>query len=212
MKIEITKSKLLSLLLHQLGFFLADKEDNKMIKDHLEIVLKRIKFCFEGLKSMNKYYIKEDQAYFNPLHSGQYCIFLYYFGNSIYRSNGPNKTSDKLYLLNKSLNACDLYYEIDLPDIFFLDHPVGSVLGRANYSDYFSFSQNCTVGNNHGIYPSFGTGVKLLSGAKVLGNCNVGDNVIVSANTYIKDQDISPNSIVFGSSPNLTIIENTFNY
>jgi serine O-acetyltransferase len=37
----------------------------------------------------------------------------------------------------------------------------------------------------------------------VLGNCTIGDNVWISANTYIKDEDVPANTIVFGSSPNL---------
>jgi serine O-acetyltransferase len=92
-----------------------------------------------------------------------------------------------------------------MPDVFFLDHPVGSVLGRATYGLNFSFSQNCTVGNNKGIFPTIGKNVQMLSGSKILGRCKIGDNVIVSANTYIKDTDIPANSLVFGSSPNLVI-------
>ena len=79
-----------------------------------------------------------------------------------------------------------------------LDHPVGSVLGRAQYGEFFSFSQNCTVGNNKGIYPVIGKNVGMLSGSKILGKCEIGDNVIVAANTYIKDQSVPPYSLVFG--------------
>lgn len=86
-----------------------------------------------------------------------------------------------------------------------LDHPVGSVLGRAKYGDYFEFSQNCTVGNNKGVYPTIGNHVRMKSGAKIVGDCNIGNNVILAANTYVKDTNIEDNSVVFGSSPNLII-------
>lgn len=66
-------------------------------------------------------------------------------------------------------------------------------------------SQGCTVGNNHGEYPSFGESVFMLSNSKVLGGCEIGSHVIISANTYIKDTDIPSGSIVFGQSPNLVI-------
>jgi serine O-acetyltransferase len=92
-----------------------------------------------------------------------------------------------------------------MPKIFFLDHPVGTVLGKANYGEGFTFAQNCTVGNNKGKYPVFGLNVRMKSGSKVLGDCMIGDNVIISANTYIKDMNIPKCSIVFGSSPNLII-------
>ncbi len=105
------------------------------------------------------------------------------------------------------LNACDLFYEVELPDIFRLDHPVGTVMGRAKYSDYFLFSQNCTVGNNRGIYPQIGQHVWMCTNASIIGNCIIGNNVIIGANACVKDQNIPDNSIVFGQSPNLIIKE-----
>lgn len=103
------------------------------------------------------------------------------------------------------MNACDLYYEIALPDIFMLDHPVGSVMGRATYGNYFSFGQNCSVGNNKGIFPAIGEYVKMSANSMILGNSNIGDNVTIAAGACVKDQDIPQNSLVFGSSPNLII-------
>jgi len=50
-----------------------------------------------------------------------------------------------------------------------------------------------------------GENVRMMSGSKILGECIVGDHVVFSANTYIKDTDIPSCSIVFGSSPNLVI-------
>ena len=62
------------------------------------------------------------------------------------------------------------------------------------------------MGNNHGIFPRFGESVFMLSNSKVLGNCKIGSDVIISANTYVKDADIPSGSIVFGQSPNLVIL------
>ena len=98
--------------------------------------------------------------------------------------------SDKLYALNKAMASVDLFYQVELPDIFTFDHPLGSVMGRASYSDYFTFSQGCTVGNNRGIYPRFGQSVFMLSDSKVIGDCEIGSNVIIGANAYVKDVDI----------------------
>ena len=115
---------------------------------------------------------------------------------------------DKVYALNRATSSADMYYEVELPDVFTFDHPLGAVMGRAEYSDYFTFSQGCTVGNNHGVYPKFGERVFMLSNSKVIGDCHVGDNVIFGAGTYVKDTDIPSNSLVFGASPNLIIKEN----
>ena len=115
---------------------------------------------------------------------------------------------DKVYALNRALSSVDLYYEVELPDVFTFDHPLGSVMGRAKYSDFFTFSQGCTIGNNHGVYPRLGERVFMMSNSKVIGDCEVGDNVVIAANAYVKDQDIPSNSLVFGASPNLIIKEN----
>lgn len=120
---------------------------------------------------------------------------------------GVRSVCDKVYALNRALSSADLYYEVELPNIFTFDHPLGAVMGRAKYSDYFTFSQGCTVGNNHGIYPRFGRRVFMMSDSKVIGDCKVGDNVVIAANAYVRDQDIPGNSLVFGASPNLIIKE-----
>ncbi|MGX6642748.1 hypothetical protein [Legionella pneumophila] len=205
MLIEITTNQLLALVIKQLEalFFLED-EEKKIVSDIMGNALKRCDFCFSNTE--NKYYKKNDKTYFNPYHSGQYSIFLYYLSNSVFEYL-PNLTSlaDRIYYLNKALNGLDLFYEVKMPAIFMLDHPVGSVLGRAKYGDYFEFSQNCTVGNNKGVYPTIGNHVRMQSGAKIVGDCNIGNNVILAANTYVKDTNIEDNSVVFGSSPNLIV-------
>ena len=205
MTLEISKKKILEGVVKQLNSFF-DVSDNEIniLADYFEDVLLRTEICFSNTD--NKYYSKNNKAYFNPYHSGQYTIFLYFFSNSIFRENIKFKgLADKLYYLNKIMNGCDLYCEIDLPNIFMLDHPVGSVMGRANYSDYFTFGQNCTVGNNHGIFPVIEKNVKMSANSMIIGNCTIGENTIIGAGACIKDEDIPKNSLVFGYSPNLII-------
>jgi len=203
MIISVTKEELITLAIKQVdNLFLCDKETEvKAIAKDIPEAIERIEHCFSFSKC--KYYQKNNDIFFNPFHSGQYAIFLYFLSRILSREN--NSLADKVYYLNKALNSVDLYYEVEMPRIFDLDHPLGSVIGRAKFSDFFFFTQNCTVGNNNDIYPRFGENVTMLSGATVIGNCKIGSNCIISANTYIKDQDVPDNSIVFGSSPNLII-------
>lgn len=204
MEIKTGTDGVFNLVCHQLSnLFLMETDERKRVHDAFETTLARVDACFSA--STNKYYRSADQVLFSPYHSGQYCIFLYYLANTAFQSGGhqPSVVCDKLYMLNKALNGLDLYYEVAMPDVFFLDHPVGSVMGRAQYGDGFSFSQNCTVGNNKGRYPTIGRNVKMMSGSKILGGATIGDGAIISANAYVKGQDVPPNSIVFGSSPNL---------
>lgn len=78
-------------------------------------------------------------------------------------------------------------------------------MGRAEYGDFFCFSQGCTVGNNKGLYPRIGKHVSMSSGSKILGNCNIGDHVILAANSYVLDEDIPSFSIVFGMHPDIRV-------
>ena len=208
MKIDYSKEYLLQLIERQLSMFMVTPIELKTINENIDAVLERLEYSFKF--NANKYYSKEGEPYFNPFHSGQWAIFLYYLSNTLFVKNVVNRTiCDKIYYLNKMLNGCDLFYEVKLPDIYMSDHPVGTVMGRATFANYFSFCQGCTVGNNNGIFPVFGEYVTLLSDAKVIGKCVIGSNVIIGANTYIKDENIPSNSIVFGMSPNLIIKPNT---
>lgn len=160
----------------------------------------------------NKYYSRDGEAYFDSLHGCQYAMFLYQLSRQNYLGGGAATLSDKLYALLKMMSSADLFYQVELPEIFTFDHPLGAVMGRAEYSDYFNFSQGCTIGNNKGIYPRFGESVFMMSNSKVIGDCRIGDYVIISANAYVKDTNIPSGSIVFGQNPNLIIKEDKLNY
>jgi serine O-acetyltransferase len=207
---DYSDADLIDLIATQLKIFkITDLEINRIGHIFPE-VKSRVEFSFSH--STNKYYRKKDEVFFNPFHSEQWCIFLYFLSNSLYKKTKSNMIlCDKIYYLNRMLNSCDLFYEVMLPDIFFLGHPLGTVIGRGTFKNYFSFSQGCTIGNNKGVFPVIGERVKMLSNSKIIGDSNIGDNVIIAANTYIKDTNIPNNSIVFGSSPNLVLKENKLN-
>ena len=164
-----------------------------------ETAIQRTHKCLDGTK--DKYF---HAGVINAGHTGQYCTFLYFLCNECYQL-GLTPEASAIYALNKALHGCDLFYEIELPEVFHLDHPVGSVMGRASFGEFFSFGQNCTVGNNRGIYPTIGSRVKMCAGSMILGNSTVGDNVIIGAGAIVKDDTIPPNSLVFGQSPELII-------
>lgn len=204
MKCDYSLEYIVHLLEHQLSLFLIDSEEKQAIRDTIDKAWIRTEFCFRH--STNKYYFKDGDVYFNPFHSGHWCTFLYFLSNSLFNEiDKPHHLCDKIYMLNKSLHCCDLFYEVALPDIFFLDHPLGTVIGRGVINNFFTFSQGCTVGNNKGFFPTINENVTMMSDSKIIGKCIIGRNVIVSANTFVKDQNVPDNSIVFGSSPNLII-------
>ena len=150
----------------------------------------------------------------DPLHQVNYCIFLYWLSRRMHLL-GDNETASKVFYLNKMLNGVEIFYEIELPKIWACAHPLGSVIGRARYGEYFYFFHGCTVGGNivpdgSAVYPVIGSHVKMLPHSSITGSSHIGNNVIVSANTYIKDQDVPDNVIVFGSTPDLIFKENRY--
>ena len=52
----------------------------------------------------------------------------------------------------------------------------------------------------------------MLSNSKVIGDCAIGSDVIISANAYVKDTNIPAGSIVFGQSPNLIVKTDKLDY
>lgn len=204
MKTSLSVETIEKNLLRQLsGFWEISKEEELLIKVKMGGVLSRCEYNFE--RTPNKYYSQNGNTFFNPLQSAQYTIFLYYFSNTIIKETGNRSLADKLYYLNKIMNGCDLYHEVELPRFFKLDHPVGSVMGRAQYGEGFSFGQCCTVGNNKGIYPVIEENVRMCAFSSIIGNSRIGNNVTLGAGTLIKDENIPSDCLVFGQSPNLII-------
>lgn len=200
---DLTKEELLTNLIKKLElFFLISEQEKKVIFDSHAIVLDRLERCIIGVD--NKYFKKGNKSYFSYTHSGQYLMYLYFFSNEFSKNNEVS-LKDKFYYLNKILHSVDIYAEVELPEVFFLEHPIGTVLGRATYGENFFAMQGCTIGGNKNSYPILGNNLKMYSNSKILGKCNIGHNVVIGANTYIKDTNIPDFSMVFGQFPNLII-------
>ena len=164
----------------------------------------RLEKCFNGL--VNRYFSHEGIARFDHLHSEQYGMYLYVLGNEAWKS-GPDggRLATKTYLLNKALHGFDVFYEITLPPVFWLAHPLGTVLGRAEYGNYFAVMQGCTVGNKAGVYPKFGERVLLSSHSSVVGNCRIGNDVCIGAGALLIDIDVPDGSTVVGRGSDVRI-------
>lgn len=184
--------------------------DKEVIDDFMEEVVKNLAYDFSY--NSNKYFTLKDDIFINLYNSLHLFKLLYALSNKAYK-RGYSLLSDKLYMVNKIINACDVYGGVELPKIYHLDHPVGTVLGRAEYGNYFTFQQGCTVGGDRDlVYPKIGENVRLYANASIIGDCIVGDNVFVASNTHIKNESVPANSLVFGSSPNLAIVSKDKSY
>jgi len=209
----IPKEEILAQLLMQLkSHFFISEEEKKIIESRFEYAISACKENFSH--SENKYYVVDTEGAFscrfNPYHSVQYMTFLYYLSHDIYKNDNNGQLCDKIYYLNKILHSVDLFYAIELPAHFGAEHPLGSVMGRAKYSNGFFFFQGCTVGGTKDKegkdhYPVLGENVRMYANSSILGRSHIGNNVQIGADALVKNQDIPDNCIVFGQSPNLII-------
>lgn len=187
--------------------------DEGIIRDAILEAIKAVEYNFAGLP--NKRFYCDGEVQFSPYMSVQWMIFLYRLAHEIYAQHGAStpKEADQIYYLNKIMHSNDWFYAIDLPIHFLCEHPLGSVLGRAQYGDYLFVYQGTTVGGNRSkgrlYYPVIGDNVILFANSTVLGDTHIGNNVVISAETYIINEYIPDNCIVFGKSPNLVIKSKT---
>ena len=200
-KLEATLSvkKLCSLLVSQLNKFWPDGEiiDKDDLCSSANKALERLEYCFSRVN--NRYFFDGKKVIFDHLHGDQYAMWLYIFSNQLFLDELPISWAKKVFLLNKALHGCDIFYEIQLPSIFLLVHPIGTVLGRGVYNDYFIAYQRCGIGSNHDQYPRLGRHVTLHPGSSILGNCSIGDNVAIASDSLVMDIDIESNQTYFGN-------------
>jgi serine O-acetyltransferase len=173
------------------------------LESALDDALMRLEHCFTHIR--RKYFFDGETYLFSHLQSDQYSMFLYLLSRSVFRLRGKHPLADKIYYLNKALHSIDVYYEVELPDIFLFRHSIGTVLGRAKYANYFTVGQNCTVGNNRGAYPEFAEQCALYSGSSVVGDCSIGRNTHIAARSFVRNVAIPENSLVIGQSPDLDV-------
>ncbi len=173
-----------------------------------EKALERLEFCFRHINK--KYYRDKNEVFFNHLNSDHFASFLYFLSNSIWVETKDNELPTRLFYLNKIMHGIDLFYMVKMPKIFLLIHPVGTVLGNASYQDYLAVYQNVTVGaNENGVYPTFNQGTLLYSKSTVIGECILGENVVLGSNSFIIDKCIPDNVLVVGQYPHHRILKNT---
>lgn len=174
--------------------------------DSMRKALQRLEYNFHSHRG--KYMHGGKEIVFDRFHTVQYAIFLYTLSHQLFL-DGDVGNAAKVYYLNKIMHAVEWFYEVQLPDIFGAEHPVGSVIGRASIGDYLFFYQGTTIGGSikNGIdyYPTIGDHVLMYADSKILGHSNVGSYVVLAAGTEVVNEDVCGDCIVFGKSPNLVI-------
>lgn len=194
---HLDQAQLTQVVVRQLENFVPDglEIDRLLITRYLQQSLERLRVCINSVRCW-----KENE--FDHLHSSQYCIFLYYLANTIWKESGDTELPTKLFILNKALNAIDMFYEIDMPERFFIGHSVGIVLAKASYSDYLVLYQNSTVGKNHGVAPVIESGVIMYPNTAIIGKSLVRSGSVISQGVSVINRETLGNCLVFSGIGN----------
>ena len=129
---SLTRSELFDYVRAQMQHFFPDRYslDGADVKSAFCIALDRLEKCL-GAISIHGYHNSEGNTTFSHLHGDQYSTFLYFFGNSLWNYSQNIPLCDKLLQLNRVMYSLFISYKCKMPDVFFLDHPIGTVLGNA---------------------------------------------------------------------------------
>ena len=163
--------------------------DETLVATLLPVALMRIVPILDAVHSFTP-------GCFNHLNSLQYATLLYLLAHEQWCRFGPGPAADRLFCLNRTLNAIDLFYAVQLPPVFFISHGLGTVLGNAIYGNRLVVFQNVTVGRVGDDRPTIGANVVLYPGAVVTGKAIIGDRSVVAAGTVVHGCEVPPDSIV----------------
>ena len=142
---------------------------------------------------------------FDHFHSLQYATLLYLLGNTQSRLAEVDPLADRLFNLNRIINSIDLFHGIVMPEVFFISHGLGTVLGNATYGNRLVVFQNVTVGRIGADRPMIGKNVVLYPGSVVTGRTSIGDNSVIAAGTVVHGTEVPPDTLAVTQGGDLTL-------
>jgi serine O-acetyltransferase len=140
------------------------------------------------------------QDEFNVLQSSQHAIFLYFLSHTIWTRSGDTEAPTRLFLMNKAFNGLDLFYEIAMPEVFYIGHSAGIVLAKATYGNYLVLYQNATVGRHKDQVPVIGERVVMYPGSAIVAGAVVEDDVVLSQGVRVIGQHVPRGQMVFAGA------------
>ena len=192
-----------------LGHHVAVQLDNMYPAEGLEADVDRIRTslprALDRLRPILASVRSFDPESFNHFNSLQYATFLYLLGNEHWRTGVVDSLADRLFCLNRALNSIDLFYAVEMPEVFFLSHGLSAVLGNANYGNRLVVFQNVTVGRVGDERPTVGSNVVLYPGAVVTGASVIGHNSVVAAGTVVHGMQVPDNTVAMTRGSGLVL-------
>ncbi len=204
MELSIPRIELQEYVRRQANYMFPDNYDlaGDDITRAFDDALQRLEYCFRHI-TFPAYCDDMGQTHFSHYHADQYTQFLAYFAHSLWRESQNKPACDKLLYLNRSLHSIFISYKCKIPDIYFLGHPVGTIMGNADYSDFLVVFQNVTIntaGDGNQLLPKLGKGLFLGAGAKIIGDKPIGNGVSIGVDALVHNMEIPDNKVVIRNS------------
>jgi serine O-acetyltransferase len=132
---------------------------------------------------------------------GFHAILWHRFAHKLYRWRVP-LLPRVVSQFNRFLTGIEIHPGATIGRRFFIDHGMGVVIGEtAEIGDDVLLYQGVTLGGTGGEkgkrHPTLGKGVVVGTGAKILGNIRIGDNVKIGAGSVVV-HSVPDNSTVVG--------------
>lgn len=195
--VDHSRESLLDYIVRQQAAVTPDGRDEafrKACDAHFDEALARLSVCIDGCAPWRP-------GEFNVLQSSQHTIFLYYLANTIWRRSGETAAPVRLFLMNKAFNGIDLFYEIAMPQVFYIGHSLGIVLAKATYGNHLVLYQGVTVGRHKDQIPKIGDRVVLYPGSAVAAGAVVEDDVVLSQGVRVIGRHVPKGQMVFAGAP-----------
>ena len=107
-----------------------------IIEDSIDESIERMTTILKGFSKNAKNAYLDGKNTLNLMNTDQNAMFLYLLSNMSYKNSNDQQIPTGVYYLNKIMHGIDVFYEVELPQYFGFGHCVGTVLGRASYSNW----------------------------------------------------------------------------
>lgn len=196
---HLTRAELAEYVSRQLNNFFPDNAPvhPEVFEPVLDEAIGRIITCINAVRAW-----RMDQ--FDHLHSSQYCLFIHYLSNSLWKTGGDPKVCTKLFYLNKVLNGFDCFYDCELPARMFIGHSVGIVIAKNSFPDYLALYQGVTIGRTGDRFPKFLGRALLYPNSSVIGGCEIGPDTVVSPGCNVVHHTTPGHCVVFANNHDYT--------
>lgn len=134
-------------------------------------------------------------------YSGFHAIIIHKIAHGLFRAKVP-LLPRLISQIGRGITGIEIHPGAEVGKGLFIDHGMGVVIGETTIiGENVTLFQGVTLGGTGKErgkrHPTLGNNVVVGTGAKILGNINIGDNVNIGANAVVI-RDVPPNSTVVG--------------